>query len=74
MYMNNGLNRRSERCTEVKTYCRLGSERSNNAIGIYLKKVRRPAYFSVGTDFHTFLAVPHLLPVKVNITQMQYAG
>lgn len=57
----------SERCTKVKTYCCLGGERSDDAIGIYLKKMRRPTYFSVGTDFHAFLAMPHLLPVKVNV-------
>jgi len=51
----------------MKAYCRLRGECSDDAIGIYLKEVRRPTYLSVRTNLHSFLTVSHLLPVKVNV-------
>lgn len=52
------------------TYRRFGRECSDDPIGIDLKKMSSPTNFGVRANFHAFLAVSHLLSVKVHVSKV----
>lgn len=56
------------------THRRFGRERSDDSVGVHLKKVGSPTNLRIRTDLHPLLAMPHLLPVKVHVSKMQNAG
>lgn len=56
------------------THCRFGRERSDDPVRVHLKEVSGPTDLRIRTDLHPFLAMPHLLPVKVHVAKVENAG